>query len=129
MVLLCFPVVNSHNLQFHDTPYLRPIRIDDFVIDPFTQEIRSKGKILKLTRIEFRLLWILASDPASVFSRNELLRRVWGEGVFVEPRTVDAHIAHLRRLLKNEKDLFPSIETAWGIGYCLKKRKRQPEGQ
>lgn len=111
----------NNSLKSHDTPYLRYIRIDDVVIDPFTQEIRSNGKTWKLTRIESRLLWTLGSDPESVFTRNELLRRVWGEKVFVEPRTVDAHIARLRRLLRKEKELSASIETVWGIGYCFKK--------
>lgn len=129
MVPLNFPVVNENDLQPHDRSYLCPIRIENVVIDPFAQEIRWKGKTVKLTRIEFRLLWILVSDPDSVFSRNELLSRVWGEGVFVEPRTVDAHIARLRQIFRKETELSSSIETVWGIGYCFKNRNGQSEGQ
>ena len=126
MVPLCFPVVSIRDPRPYTLPCLRPIGIDDVLIDPFTQEIRTKEKAIKLTKIEFRLLWILGSNPDVVLSREEILCKVWGEGVFVEPRTVDAHIARLRRLLRNETELFPSIETVWGIGYCFRMKNGQP---
>ena len=108
----------SHNLQW--------IQIDDLVIDRLAHEMRVKGKPIKLTRKEFNLLWALGSDPECVFRREELLNMVWGSQITVEPRTVDAHIARLRRLFKKEKDISPSIETVWGIGYRLRKRFALP---
>ena len=105
---------------------LNCIQIDDVVIDRLAHEMRVKGKPIKLTRKEFNLLWALGSDPECVFRREELLKMVWGTNIVVEPRTVDAHIARLRRLFKKEKDISPSIETVWGIGYRLRKRWAVP---
>ena len=105
---------NPSNLQW--------IQIDDVVIDRLAHEMRVKGKPIKLTRKEFNLLWALGSDPECVFRREELLKMVWGTNIAVEPRTVDAHIARLRRLFKKEKNISPSIETVWGIGYRLRKK-------
>ena len=104
------------------SPNLQWIQIDDVVIDRLAHEMRVKGKPIKLTRKEFSLLWALGSDPECVFRREELLKMVWGAQIAVEPRTVDAHIARLRRLFKKEKDISPSIETVWGIGYRLRKK-------
>ena len=120
MTLLTFPSVTRNSTFLHNSDGAG-IRVDDLVIDPWTQEVRVSGKAVKLTRKEFRFLWILVSNPERVFSRKELLELVWGPEVYVETRTVDAHIARLRRLLKMEKTSSLSIETVWGIGYCLRK--------
>lgn len=125
MTCLCFSFVNINSDWPHDSHY-QGIQIDDLVIDPLAQEVRVSGKAIKLTRKEFHFLWILGSDPERVFSRKELLDLVWGAEVNVETRTVDAHIARLRRLLKMVKNRTLSIETVWGIGYCLRKRIGQP---
>ena len=118
---------NTHS-ETPNTQSLQWIQIDDVVIDRLGHEMRIKGKPIKLTRKEFRLLWALGSDPECVFRREELLKMVWGNQITVEPRTVDAHIARLRRLFKKERDVSPSIETVWGIGYRLRKRFVIPTG-
>jgi DNA-binding response OmpR family regulator len=66
------------------------------------------------------LLWILASESGKTFGRGELVRRVWGQNVFVTPRTVDVHIASLRKKLGSLCRETLRIETVWGIGYRLR---------
>ena len=120
--------MNGNDEKFNNGN-LHRIEIDDVVIDRLAHEMRVKGKPIKLTRKEFTLLWTLCSDPECVFRREELLKIIWGPQISVEPRTVDAHIARLRRLLKKEKDISPSIETVWRIGYRLRKRFVLPADQ
>jgi len=119
--LSCVPM--KGNDQKNSGPEnLQWIQIDDVVIDRLAHEMRVNGKPVKLTRKEFSLLWALGSNPECVFRREELLKMVWGTQIAVEPRTVDAHIARLRRLFKKEKNISPSIETVWGVGYRLRKK-------
>lgn len=99
------------------------IQIDDLTINPAAHEVRVHGIPLKLTRKEFQILWAVGSDPEKVFHRKELLVLVWGRGVSVEPRTVDAHIARLRKILSEHNLGSPKIETIWGIGYRLRPQK------
>lgn len=122
MQYLCCVLMKGHDQNNGNPDNLQWIQIDDVVIDRLAHEMRVKGKPIKLTRKEFSLLWALGSDPECVFRREELLKMVWGAQIAVEPRTVDAHIARLRRLFKKEKNFSPSIETVWGIGYRLRKR-------
>jgi DNA-binding response OmpR family regulator len=77
---------------------------------------------VKLSRKEFELLWELASEEGRAFRREELIERVWGDGFFLEARTVDVHIARLRTKLRQVSVNAPVIETVWGIGYRLRSR-------
>ena len=74
----------------------------------------SVGEQLNLTRREFELLAFLVRNPARVFTRGELLDRVWGEEFFGTERTVDQHVAQLRSVLGHS-----AIETVRGRGYRL----------
>ena len=96
------------------------IHLDDLFIDRGTRDATIHHTRVKLTRKEFELLWTLAIKPDHVFHRQELLAAVWGVNVTVEPRTVDAHIAHLRKILSEHQTISPRIETVWGIGYRLR---------
>jgi DNA-binding response OmpR family regulator len=86
--------------------------------------VRFEAKIgrheLRLSRKEFELLWVLASEDGRAFRRDELIERVWGSGFFIDARTVDVHIARLRTKLKAVSGESPFIETVWGIGYRLR---------
>lgn len=73
--------------------------------------------VLDLTKIEFELLWTLASYPGKVFSRENLLDTVWGLDYYGDARTVDSHIKRLRaKIAKNAQEQW-LIETIWGVGY------------
>ncbi len=81
-------------------------------LDKFIITVSGKTKILP--RKEFQLLHFLAENPGKVFTRNDLLKSVWGVDVFVVPRTVDVHIRKIREKLGESAGL---IETVKGVGY------------
>jgi DNA-binding response OmpR family regulator len=99
------------------------VKIGDLEIDRYRFEIRMKGRPVELTPKEFELLAILAGAPGRVFGREELLDAVWGRDGFVEPRTVDVHVARLRAKFTAAKLPAPGVETVRGVGY----RFREPE--
>ena len=105
------------------TAFLRsqPIVIGSLTIDPDTREVRVKGRLIKLTRIEFCLLHQLASQPQTVFSRTQLMADVWGYRHDGRPlsakasRTIDTHVSALRKKLGD-----PSwIVTLRGAGFRM----------
>jgi DNA-binding response OmpR family regulator len=96
------------------------IQVGDLRIDRLRFEVRVQEEEVRLSRKEFELLWTLASEDGRAFRREELITRVWGGGFFIDTRTVDVHIARLRRKLKKVSANAPSIETVWGIGYRLR---------
>jgi DNA-binding response OmpR family regulator len=75
------------------------------------------GKEVELSSREFRLLYFLIGNPGRVFTRDQLLDRVWGDEAFVEPRTVDVHISRLRAAIEPDKANPRYILTVRGIGY------------
>lgn len=83
-------------------------------LDPAARIVTVEGTEIPLTAREFDLLYFLFSHPDHVFSRSDLLRQVWDYDFDGYDRTVDAHVARLRRKLGPPGDW---IETAWGIGY------------
>lgn len=89
-----------------------PILID---LDKFIIKVSGKTKILP--RKEFKLLHFLAENSGKVFTRDDLLKSVWGADVYVVPRTVDVHIRKIREKLGESAGL---IETVKGVGYKFK---------
>jgi two-component system, OmpR family, response regulator ResD len=89
-------------------------------IDRVRFEVKIDSREVRLSRKEFELLWVLASEDGRAFRREELIDRVWGNGFFIDARTVDVHIARLRTKLKAVSTEAPFIETVWGIGYRLR---------
>jgi phosphate regulon transcriptional regulator PhoB len=86
-------------------------------IDRVQHRVEVNGDEIHLTPTEFRLLWCLASRPARVFSRAELLDRIWGYDSESDARTVDVHIKRLRQKTKAAESNTFSITTVWGLGY------------
>ncbi len=93
------------------------MKIGDLVIDSGKHELTLKGKTLELTSTEFELLKCLASNPGRVFTRDQLLDKVWGEEKLVVDRTVDVHIRRLRQKLKSASSYIITIR---GVGYRFK---------
>jgi DNA-binding response OmpR family regulator len=93
------------------------VQVGNLSIDRVRFEVKVEETEIKLSRKEFDLLWTLASEDGRAFRRQELIARVWGNGYFIDARTVDVHIARLRTKLKEAAAKAPSIETVWGIGY------------
>src|SRR2546426_1329493 len=100
------------------------VKIGDLEIDRYRFEIRMKGRPVELTPKEFELLAILAGAPGRVFGREELLDAVWGRDGFVEPRTVDVHVARLRAKFTAAKLPAPGLETVRGVGYRFREPAR-----
>ena len=86
--------------------------LGDMVIDIERYHIEIKGKVVELPRKEFELLGLLASKPGKVFTRDEIMDRIWGTQVIVGGRTIDVHIRKLREKIGNER-----IKTIKGVGY------------
>ena len=93
------------------------LRAGDLEIDRQRFEVKMKGRLVELTRKEFDLLATLIRAPGRVFGREELLDLVWGHDGFVEPRTVDVHVARLRAKFTAARAPMPAIETVRGVGY------------
>ena len=93
------------------------LKVGDLEIDRHRFEVRMKGRVVTLTPKEFELLALLANAPGRVFGRDELLDAVWGRDGFVEPRTVDVHMALLRRKFSAARVPAPGVETVRGVGY------------
>jgi DNA-binding response OmpR family regulator len=94
----------------------RPIQVGDLRIDPRRREASIGDRRLDLRAREFDLLAALARDPGVVLSRDALLEDVWGTDFPGETRTVDVHVAEVRKKLGNDG---PQVETIRGIGYRL----------
>ena len=86
--------------------------LGDMVIDIERYHIEIKGKVVDLPRKEFELLGLLASKPGKVFTRDEIMDRIWGTQVIVGGRTIDVHIRELREKIGDER-----IKTIKGVGY------------
>jgi DNA-binding response OmpR family regulator len=90
---------------------------DGLVIDPAAREVTRRNKPLRLTAREFELLWFLASHPRRVFSREHLMRRVWGYSAALDTGTVTVHMRRLREKIEDEPSQPRHLETVWGVGY------------
>ncbi|PIE13735.1 MAG: phosphate regulon transcriptional regulatory protein PhoB [Rhodobacterales bacterium] len=90
----------------------------DLVLDPVQHKVTRAGKTIKLGPTEFRLLSTFMENPGRVWSRENLLDRVWGQDIHVEHRTVDVHIGRLRKALR-QKGADDPIRTVRSAGYSL----------
>jgi two-component system, OmpR family, phosphate regulon response regulator PhoB len=90
---------------------------DGLVVDSATREVTRDGDPLRLTAREFDLLWFLASHPRRVFSREHLMRRVWGYSAALDTGTVTVHMRRLREKIEADPSHPRHLETVWGVGY------------
>jgi len=109
--------VTRRGAQADTTAKKAHLKAGDLEIDRSRFEVRMQGTLVRLTPREFELLAALVGTPGRVFGRDELLDIVWGRDGFVEPRTVDVHMARLRRKFRAVKLQEPGIETVRGVGY------------
>jgi len=94
-----------------------PRRIGDLFIDPSRRKVRVADREVALANKEFTLLRALATDPHRVFTKEELLRDVWGFRSMGRTRTLDSHASRLRRKLDPEAGRY--VVNCWGVGYRL----------
>jgi DNA-binding response OmpR family regulator len=93
------------------------LRIGSLELDPLSRQVWLRGELLSLSKKEFALLRALAGDPTRVFTREELLRGVWGFRAMGHTRTLDSHAFRLRQKLNQAGDQF--VVNVWGVGYRL----------
>jgi len=106
----------SHNGR-SDQP--SQIAFDDILVDLASRTVKRAGEVCALTPKAYELLLALIRRNGAVAGRNELLKEVWGYGAFVMTRTVDTHIAELRRKLEANPAEPRHIMTVWKVGYRL----------
>jgi DNA-binding response OmpR family regulator len=94
-----------------------PLRVGELVVDPATRTVRVGERRVELANKEFALLRALAADPHRVFTKEELLRDVWGFRSMGRTRTLDSHASRLRRKLDPEGARY--VFNCWGVGYRL----------
>ncbi|MBE3586371.1 response regulator transcription factor [Desulfofundulus thermocisternus] len=90
---------------------------DGLTIDPLSHRVEVNGQVVNLTPKEYDLLYTMALSPGRVFTREQLLEKVWGYDFFGEGRTVDTHITRLREKLSRVPGAPQCIVTVWGVGY------------
>ncbi len=95
----------------------RALQVGDVLVDPARREVTVAGEPVTLRTKEFDLLYAFAQNPGIVLSRERLLSLVWGFDYYGQSRTVDVHVAHLRKRLAGSREVH--IETVTGVGYKL----------
>lgn len=93
------------------------IEAGTLVVDAGTREVTRAGEPLRLTAKEFDLLWFLANSPRLVFSRDQLMNRVWGYEAAFDTGTVTVHVRRLREKIEDDPSRPRHVQTVWGVGY------------
>jgi DNA-binding response OmpR family regulator len=93
------------------------LRAGELEVDPVAREVRLRGERVRVSAKEFALLLALAAEPTRVFTKEELLRDVWGYRSMGTTRTLDSHACRLRTKLGTRGDRF--VVNVWGVGYRL----------
>jgi DNA-binding response OmpR family regulator len=93
------------------------LSFDGLELDASAREVTRDGRRLQLTAKEFDLLYFLASNPRHVFSRDQLMARVWGYEAALDTGTVTVHVRRLREKIEDDPSRPQFLETVWGAGY------------
>lgn len=108
------------NSSIHETGK-NEITIKGLTINKDNHKVTVEGEEIKLTPIEFDILFLLASNPGRVFSTDEIFENVWNEKVYEANNTVMVHIRRLRGKMKEDTRQNKIITTVWGVGYKIEK--------
>ncbi|MDR1054602.1 MAG: response regulator transcription factor [Prevotellaceae bacterium] len=90
------------------------LAIGDLAIDFQTKELQIGNELISLTKTEFEILALLASNPAKIYSREDIISRIWKDSPYITERTVDVHITRLRKKMGTKSSL---ISSRLGYGY------------
>jgi len=95
----------------------RALSFENLVIDPKSRVVTVNENPVELTAKEFDMLYLLARHPKQVFTREQLLERVWGGAQYIDPGTVTVHVRRLREKIENDPSKPVRLLTVWGVGY------------
>ncbi len=94
-----------------------PVIVDDLVVDRKKREVLLRGHSVDLTQTEFDLLWLLANNRGTVFSRKDIVKALWGYDDPGFSRSIDTHVARLRKKIEEDAAHPEFIKTVTGVGY------------
>ena len=97
------------------------MRAGSVTLDPESCQVNIDGSDVEMGNSEFKLLKFLMANPDRVFSRSQLLDKVWSTQLDIEERTVDVHVLRLRKALKGQENL---VRTVRGMGYMLSEKDK-----
>jgi DNA-binding response OmpR family regulator len=100
-----------------ETENERELTFEGLSIDPRSRVVKVMGDEVELTAKEFDMLYLLARHPRQVFTREQLLDRVWGGAQYIDPGTVTVHVRRLREKLESDPSNPVRLLTVWGVGY------------
>jgi DNA-binding response OmpR family regulator len=95
----------------------RRIDFDGLSINPRSRVVTVNDSVVELTAKEFDMLYLLAQHPKQVFTRDQLLERVWGGAQYIDPSTVTVHVRRLREKIEVDPSHPTRLLTVWGVGY------------
>jgi DNA-binding response OmpR family regulator len=95
----------------------RTLSFTDLSVDPRSRVVTVKSSPIELTAKEFDMLYLLARHPKQVFTREQLLERIWGGAQYIDPGTVTVHVRRLREKIEDEPSKPMRLLTVWGVGY------------
>ena len=95
----------------------RELSFEGLVIDPLSRVVKVREEQVELTAKEFDMLYLLAQHPRQVFTREQLLDRIWGGAQYIDPGTVTVHVRRLREKLEADPSNPTRLLTVWGVGY------------
>ncbi len=111
------PAAGTAGAGVHSDELGPTVTVHGVFIDPARRRVRYDGRDIDLTDQEFRLLYLLASHPGIVFSREALLAKIWRGDTFVTVRSVDTLVKRLRRRIEPDQANPRFLMTVWGVGY------------
>ncbi len=95
----------------------RTLSFENLSIDPRSRSVTVRGSNVELTAKEFDMLYLLARHPKQVFTRGQLLERVWGGALYIDPGTVTVHVRRVREKIEDDPSKPARLLTVWGVGY------------
>ncbi|MEW6086459.1 MAG: response regulator transcription factor [Chloroflexota bacterium] len=95
----------------------RSLSFENLSIDPRSRVVTVRNEEVELTAKEFDMLYLLARHPKQVFTREQLLERVWGGSQYIDPGTVTVHVRRLREKIEEDASQPARLLTVWGVGY------------
>lgn len=107
------------NPSSHDEKPDKEIILDHLIINKENHKVYAYGKDVKLTPIEFDILYLLAANIGRVFSTDEIFERVWNEKMYESNNTVMVHIRRIREKIEMDSTNAQILKTVWGVGYKI----------